>query len=247
MTAARKTLILASASPRRQELISLFNLPVKIQPSDVDENVPPGTSPGDMVEQLALRKALAVQKRCREEGTDGIVVGSDTIVVLDGRILGKPQGRTDAVRMLRTLQGSVHEVYTGLSCIDTAWSVKTEHIDRVEERLSRSGGSRSLSFGQTGRIRILDESDGGNPLAALGHTVSRVTFRPMKEDEIEAYVRSGEPLDKAGAYGIQGLGSFFVERIEGDYYSIMGLPVSLLYGILQTFGLNPLQQHAADY
>lgn len=207
-TAPRK-LILASSSPRRQELIRIFGLPVAIRASRADETTEEGMAPAAIVEQLSLRKAQAVASEWPDgpEGDGGIVIGSDTIVVLDGRVLGKPRDRSDAVRMLSALQGRAHEVYSGVACLDLG------------------GGER--------RAR---------PDALVGHTVSRVTFRPMSGEEIEGYVRTGDPLDKAGSYGVQGLGAVFIEKIEGDFYSVMGLPLNLLYQMLLKFDISPFQQ-----
>jgi septum formation protein len=199
-------LILASSSPRRQELIRMLGFPVRVIASHADESTPSGMQPSQIVETLSLRKAQTVAEQCDDPHTHGsIVVGSDTIVVLKDRVYGKPQGQEDAVRMLRELQGTTHQVYTGVACI------------------------------------LLEPGSKEQPKAVTGHTVNHVTFRTMSEHEIEGYVRTGEPLDKAGAYGIQGIGSVFIDRINGDFYSIMGLPLNLLYPMLQSFGASPFR------
>ncbi|MFC3798342.1 Maf family protein [Cohnella sp. GCM10012308] len=192
----RATLVLASTSPRRQQLIGLLGLPVEIMPSHADEDTPEGWSPARIVEALSHRKASTVLDRASQ--TPGaIVVGSDTIVVLDGDVLGKPKDREDAVSMLTRLAGRGHEVYTGLCCIEAA----------------------------SGR-------------AVVSHSVTRVFMRALSEDQIGRYVDSGEPMDKAGAYGIQEIGAMLVERIEGDFFTVVGLPVSMLAAQLGEFGLQ---------
>lgn len=224
------TLVLASSSPRRQELIRTLGLPVVVRASDADETVPGGWEPAAIVEELSLRKAQTVAQSLPEGGSAAertIVVGSDTIVVLDGRVLGKPADPLDAERMLSLLQGRSHQVYSGVACVEPS---------RAGIPV-REGAER---LGDITRLRVLSRLPAGEPDLAVGHTVSTVTFRPMSPREIEAYVRTGEPLDKAGSYGIQGVGSFFIEKMEGDFYSVMGLPLHLLYRMLQTFGIQPL-------
>lgn len=202
-------IVLASASPRRQAILAGLGLqiPVEVCESGADEQVPADWSPAQVVEQLAMRKAEAVyaqimQARSAAAESEGtVIIGADTIVVLDGEVLGKPAHGQEAASMLRRLSGRTHLVYSGIACLPA----------------------------------IGDES--GRQLASAGHTVSEVTFRVMEEAEIQAYVRTGEPLDKAGAYGVQGLGAIFVDQIAGDFYSIMGLSVNLLYTMLRPFGV----------
>lgn len=192
----KTTLVLASTSPRRQQLIGLLGLPVDIMPSHVDEDTPADWDPVRIVEELARRKASAVLDRAA--GIDGaIVVGSDTIVVLDGDVLGKPRDEQDAAAMLGRLSGRGHEVYTGVCCIEAA----------------------------TGR-------------AVVSHRSTRVYMRPLTDGQIARYVDSGEPMDKAGAYGIQEIGAALIDRIEGDFFTVVGLPVSLLAEQLAAFGLE---------
>lgn len=193
----QKKLILASSSPRRQELIASLRLPFEIKVSDVNEDTVPGLSPAEVVEQLSSRKAAAVCEMYKEQQqNDGIVIGSDTIVVLNGEILGKPKDKEDAFRMLNGLQGREHHVYSGVACID-------------------------LSTGKQ----------------IVSHQVTLVYMKPLTKTQIERYIDTGEPMDKAGSYGIQGLGATIVERIEGDYFNVVGLPVSLLSDLLQQFGI----------
>lgn len=202
------SLVLASSSPRRQELIGLLKLPVIVKASNADESVPEEWEPAKIVEELSLRKARATGESLAADGMGvepapepWIIVGSDTIVVVDGKVLGKPSDTEEAVSMLRSLQGRQHEVYTGVACLP-------------------GGGLK-------------------NTPAAVGHTVSKVTFSNMSDEEIRAYVQTGEPMDKAGAYGVQGMGALFIEKIQGDFYSVMGLPLNLLYQKLMEFGINP--------
>ncbi|RKP54240.1 septum formation inhibitor Maf [Cohnella endophytica] len=192
------TLVLASASPRRQELIALLGLPVRIIPSNVDENTPDDWSPAGIVEGLSLRKALAVQAELELTGDrSSIVVGSDTIVVLNSKVMGKPTDEQDAFRMLRELAGRTHQVYTGVTCA-------------------------RLSDGRT----------------STAHRITEVTMRNLSDEQISRYIATGEPMDKAGAYGIQEVGSLLVDSIEGCYFNVVGLPVSLLAVQLEQFGIT---------
>ncbi len=181
-------LILASASPRRRELITLIDKNVKIHPSDVDETLPEGIPSESAPEFLAVKKAKSVA----EIYPDDTVIGSDTSVIIEGEILGKPRNREDAKRMLLQLSGKVHKVITGCA-------------------IFKSG--RSISFSE----------------------VTEVRFHPLSEREIEDYLDTDEPFDKAGAYGIQGYGSLLVEGINGDYFNVVGLPVSRLAKVLKKF------------
>ncbi|MDX1741959.1 MAG: Maf family protein, partial [Rhodothermales bacterium] len=172
--------LLASSSPRRRHLLEVLGMPFSVVSESVSEDVDPLWSPVEVVENLALRKARAVA-RSRD---DAIVLGSDTIVVLDNTVLGKPADAAEAATMLETLSGRTHEVYTGLA----------------------------LVYSAQGR-------------QAVSHEVTHVTFAKLDRVEIDAYVASGSPLDKAGAYGIQeDLGATFVSSVNGDYYTVVGLP-----------------------
>ena len=180
-------LILASASPRRRELLHLITPDFIVDVSDVSEALPASISPADAVETLALRKAQAVAAR---HAPDDTVIGSDTVVVLGGEILGKPHDRADAAAMLRRLSGRTHEVVTGAAVLSGAYKT-------------------------------------------VFHSAALVTFAVMSEQEIAAYLDTGEPFDKAGAYGIQGYGARYIERVEGDYPAVVGLPVQRLYQALR--------------
>lgn len=183
-------LILASASPRRFELLKLITKDFLVATSQSDESLSPGILPRQAVMLLAQRKAEAVAANHPGEA----VIGADTIVALDDQIFGKPRDREQAAEILSILSGKTHEVYTGV-CI---WH---------------------------------------EGMADCFFRVARVTFAQMDKQEIAAYVASGEPDDKAGAYGIQGLGARFIVGIEGDYYTVMGLPVQALYQALRQKGL----------
>ena len=174
-------LVLASQSPRRSEILRQAGIPFVARPANVDETARPGESPEDYVKRVARDKAMAAGAAPSE-----IVLGADTVVVIDGEILGKPTGSADAARMLGLLAGREHEVLTGI-CL-------------------RRGADIVIDCART-----------------------RVWFTPLTREEIAKYVASGEPMDKAGAYAIQGLASKFVERIEGSYTNVVGLPIELVY------------------
>lgn len=224
-----KKIILASSSPRRKELLELVGIPFNIHPSDVIEKMDDDLEPSQIVEQLALQKAKDVAKYYDEE----IIIGADTIVVFQDQILGKPMNEEDAFRILKQLQGNPHLVYSGIALIDSKTGrSQTDHQERYSD---------TMYLGDSCQYRVLSESPNGKPQIFLGHSVSKVTFRPMNDEEIKAYIKTGEPLDKAGAYGVQGLGALFIEKIEGDFYSVMGLPLNLLYQMLLKVGMNPLK------
>lgn len=186
-----KRVILASRSPRRKELLDQMGVEHEIVVSDVDEEGLEHLAPEELVQALASLKAQAVAKDLLG---DVLVIGADTIVVLEGQILGKPKDALDAERMLRLLSGKMHIVYTGVSVVDIA--------NATEE-----------TFVQASKIYMKD----------------------MSQKEIKQYVDTKEPLDKAGSYGIQGRGGVFVEKIEGDYFSVMGLPIARLYDQLKKY------------
>ena len=187
-------IVLASTSPRRRELLGLLGLPFEVVASGYDEDLlsPGGLIPSDYVTQLARGKASEVAGRLDQ---DALVIGADTTVVLDGAYLNKPTDAADARRMLRTLSGRTHEVYTGLCLIGGA-EVQTDFA------------------------------------------VTEVTFDTLTDDIIAAYVTTGEPLDKAGAYGIQGKALSFIPSISGDYFNVVGLPLFLLSKMLSKFGIS---------
>ena len=179
-------LVLASASPRRAEILLQAGIPFTVRTAPVDETPASGEQPEDYVRRVAEMKVLAVN-----HAADETVLGADTTVVIDGEMLGKPADDSDARRMLALLSGRRHQVLTGVSI--------------------RRGPSLIRDFAATS-----------------------VWFAPMTEAEIEGYVASGEPRDKAGAYAIQGLASKFIDRIDGDYFNVVGLPIALVYRYLRT-------------
>jgi septum formation protein len=185
--------ILASSSPRRQQLMRQMGAEFIVIAPDIDEEKRTGEGPDALVERLALGKALAVTPERRP----GVVLGSDTIVVLDGDILNKPVDSDDAIRMLGRLSGRTHTVYTGFALVEI----------------------------ESGRRHV-------------DHERTEVTFRKLEEEEIKHYVASGSPLDKAGAYGIQDdFGAVFIERIAGDYYTVVGLPLAKVYVALREMAM----------
>lgn len=186
-------LVLASASPRRQELLRHAGIAFTVQPADIDESPLPGELPRQCVERLAREKALAVWKTRRRD----VVLGADTIVVVEKAILNKPTDASDAARMLRLLSGRAHEVITGICLV--------------------------------GPGQVRDET----PHAQVASESTLVTMSAISENEILEYVATGEPMDKAGAYAIQGRASRWIPRIEGDYTNVVGLPVALVYRMLR--------------
>ena len=177
--------ILASQSPRRRELFALFHLPFVVRVADVDETMSPEKGAYDEVARVSRLKALAV-----ERNDDDVVIAADTVVVCDGKILGKPHSPREAEEMLSLLSGREHQVMTGVTVL------RGEDADTFTE-------------------------------------VTQLRFRPLSQREIAAYVATGEPMDKAGAYGIQGKGCVLVEKIDGDYLNVVGLPVGKLCDILK--------------
>ena len=188
-------LVLASQSPRRRELLELMGLHhFLVRPARGEERAPAGLGPGELVEYLSRQKAREVAGRSRP---GELILGADTVVELEGRILGKPHSEEEAVEMLLSLSGRSHRVYTGLTLL-------RGEVCRTE------------------------------------HEVTLVSFAPLSPQRARAYVATGEPMDKAGAYGIQGRGCVLVEGIRGDYYNVMGLPLCRLGRMLEEFGINCL-------
>lgn len=181
-------LVLASQSPRRRELLArLGHRDFVVCPADVDETLAPGTPPDRAVEELSRKKALALSLP-----EDRVILAADTVVALDGKILGKPRDEAEAFSMLRMLSGRTHTVYTGVTA-------------------ARGGRART------------------------GHESTEVEFLPLTDGEIRAYIATGEPTDKAGAYGIQERGALLVRAIRGDYFNVVGLPLRLAAQLLREF------------
>jgi septum formation protein len=181
--------ILASASPRRRELLTLIGLPHEVRPADIDETYLAGEKPREHALRLAREKAARITDK------DAVVIGSDTIVVVDGDVLGKPANEADASRMLRRLSGRSHTVITAVA---VAWK---------------------------GRVAADAES-------------VEVTFHPLSDEQIRGYIATREPMDKAGAYGIQGFGATIVARVDGDYFAVMGLPLQRMVLLMRELGLT---------
>ncbi|MCI8549898.1 MAG: septum formation protein Maf [Lachnospiraceae bacterium] len=183
-------LILASASPRRSELLALTGLPFEVRPGNGEEIIHE-KEPDKIVEELSVVKA----ENALLESVDGdVIIGADTVVALDGVIMGKPGDEEEAFSMLKRLQGRSHEVYTGVTVL-------------------KKGSLEADTFSQRTVVYVL----------------------PMSDEEIREYIKTGEPMDKAGAYGIQGRFAVYVQGIEGDYQNVVGLPVSKLYGYLKKY------------
>lgn len=207
MTAGGKTVILASASPRRSELLWQVGIEPVVEPSHVEEVIT-STHPAAVVMELSAQKAEDIAALHRQE--EAVVIGADTVVAVDGQILGKPKDREDAIRMIGMIQGREHQVYTGVTLIfcgpekQMAAGEPDEHGTVVSEARGCSGAPGS-------RVTFAEETD--------------VQVYPMTREQIEAYVDTGEPMDKAGAYGIQGRFAAYVKGISGDYNNVVGLPV----------------------
>jgi septum formation protein len=193
----KERLLLASASPRRAEILKAVGWPFDKWPADIDETRRLREDPIKYVERLALEKASAVAAQQPSGAKSRLVLGADTVVLVADHLLGKPVDEKDAGRMLKILSGRWHEVVTSIALVRTG----------ADNRPSKN---RRVAYERT-----------------------RVKFAPMTANEIEWYVATGEPMDKAGAYAIQGRGARFIERIEGDYLNIVGLPVRLLYKLCQ--------------
>ena len=193
-------IILASASPRRRELLTQIGLEYEVAPSKVEEKITK-TLPEEAVQELALQKAEDVFERLERQGERNfLVVGADTVVSLDGCIMGKPEEEADACRMLRLLQGRMHQVYTG--------------------------------------VALCGKREDGQVICSSFYEKTDVAMYPMTQEEIMAYVETKEPMDKAGAYGIQGRGAAHIERINGDYNNVVGLPVGRLCQELKKCGFS---------
>jgi nucleoside triphosphate pyrophosphatase len=195
-------LVLASASPRRQELLRNAGISFAVQVADVDETPRPGEGARDCAERLAREKALKVWQARPQD----VVLGADTVVVVDGTILGKPADGDDAARMLRMLSGREHRVITGVCLIRPKF---------------RGQGS------------VAREQESLPEVVTISSDTTVVTMSAISDQEIVDYVATGEPMDKAGAYAIQGIASRWIPRIEGDYSNVVGLPVALVYRMLR--------------
>lgn len=187
-------IVLASASPRRKELLERMGLDFTVRVTDLDETMDPFADPTDEVARVAALKAKAVYPLCHD---GDVIIAADTIVVCDSLVMGKPRSESEAFSMLRRLSGREHQVMTGLCVL----------ADSYEETVT---------------------------------VTTTLRMRPLSDEEIRAYIATGEPMDKAGAYGIQGLAAMFVVGLDGDYYNVMGLPVCTLSMILRKCGVKLL-------
>lgn len=193
-----KQLILASQSPRRKMLLEQIGVNFEVYPSDIDEKTVEKTEPGEYVRSLSEKKALTVKEHLCSEGRNTFVVlAADTVVVLDGMILGKPADENEAFDMLNNLSDKWHEVMTGITVLDGDTGRKLTHVEKT-----------------------------------------RVKMRNLGSEQIKHYIETGEPLDKAGAYGIQGIGALLFERIDGCYYNVVGLPLYSVSVMLSQFGID---------
>ena len=192
------SIILASQSPRRRELLGQMGFSFTVRPAKGEELPHPELTPAQLVEELARQKALEVSA---EAEADDVVVAADTVVAIDGKVLGKPHDKVHAAQMLSALSGREHTVYTGVA------------VKRGETLL-------------------------------VEHEATQVRFRPLTEREIDLYIQTGEPMDKAGSYGIQGYGALLVEGIRGDYFNVVGLPICRLGRMLAQVGEDALAQCA---
>ena len=192
-----KNIILASASPRRKEILERTGLDFTVCKSDYEEDLDLPLRPRELARFLSRKKAEAVAHKYK----DALVIAADTFIVFKDNLLGKPHTDKEALKMLKMLNGKAHSVVTGFTILDTANSKK---LSRTAE--------------------------------------TKVYFKKLGKDEITAYVKSGEPLDKAGAYAVQGLGAVFVEKIEGDFFNVMGLPLCALAEGLKKFGVHVLKK-----
>ena len=190
-----KKIILASASPRRKELLAKIGLKFSIEKSNIEEGLDLKLTPKKLAERLSYRKAYKISKK----HSNAVIIAADTVVVLNGKIIGKPKNPKEAVSILKKLSGKIHSVITAFTIFDT----------KTSKSITKS-------------------------------VETKVFMKKLTEKEINYYVNTGEPLDKAGAYGIQGFGGIFIEKIDGDYYNVVGLPLTALIRELKNFGINVL-------
>ncbi len=234
MKHGKRTVILASNSPRRRELLELGGIDYLVDASDIDEDLLITDGAG-LVEELSKRKAEAVAKR----HPNSLLIGADTVVVLEDQILGKPKDEEDAKKMLRKLSGKTHLVMTGVSVVETGnrQELPAKETGNRQEIPAKEIGNRQEAA-ETGEVNEGKNNneigtseaseDGVIRRVTTFHETTEVTFYELSEDEIEDYVLTGEPLDKAGAYGIQGRGTLLVKEIKGDYNNVVGLPLARL-------------------
>ena len=215
----KRKIILASASPRRKEILGKLNTPFEICVSGCDEST-------DIQDPAKLVARLSELKASDVFGKNGkaLVIGADTVVAHNGHIMGKPHDRNEAVNMIREYAGDVHQVYTGVTIIvPELTSCEKKNIENITSKLKRYAENISVSLSNDNMLKVI-------------YSVrTEVEVAHMSEEEIENYVSGGEPMDKAGAYAIQGDFAPYISRISGDYYNVVGLPVSTVYSIIKNF------------
>ena len=196
-------IILASKSPRRRQLLSMMGLDFTVRTADIDETMDPSQTPAHEVAAVSARKAAKIAA----SHPDDVIVSADTIVVIDGKILGKPKDEADAIHMISSFQGKIHQVYTGVTLV---------FCGKPGENPSEQW--KTITFAEKTDVHVC----------------------PMTMEQIKAYVRTGESMDKAGAYGIQGRGALFIAHLDGDYFNVMGLPLCRLGQLLNELGVELL-------
>ncbi len=229
-------LILGSQSPRRRELLGRMGLEFSVLTAEIDETKYETEDPEASVRRICEAKARAVAQRLMRENSQfpilnsQLVIAADTIVVLDGKIMGKPHDAAEARAMLRALSGREHIVYTAFTLLPVP---EMQNAKCKMQNDFEATGNRQQATGDGGTVTC--------HLSPYTHCEKTyVKFRDLTPDEIAAYVATGEPMDKAGAYGIQNLGAMLVESIRGDYFTVMGLPVCQLALALKRYGIDPL-------
>lgn len=217
MTAAvRPLLVLASASPRRAELLARLGIPFVVQVSDVDETVQPGEDAVDLVRRLSVAKAEVALANASADDTDVVVVAADTVVVLDHEILGKPRDEADAASMLRRLSARTHVVFTGVAV-----------GRRTAAPPPTADGPLATALAESMRLEVAVEA-------------TEVTLTELTPADIDWYVATGEPADKAGAYAVQGAGAVFVSSLRGSADNVIGLPLAVTRRLLAEVGADPI-------
>ena len=212
-------LVLASNSPRRQQILKQVGIKFIVDPAAIDEDLTLDLPPRKLVEYLSKQKALEVAKRHKNK----IILAADTIVVCNNEIIGKPKNKADAKRILKLLSGKVHQVITGYTIIKPKTNEISPSLRSIEMTESKDVISTlSEVEGERSQFQIITNS-----------VISKVYFKTLTDQEIDDYIATGEPMDKAGAYGIQGRGALLIKKISGDYFNIVGLPISEIYDHLK--------------
>lgn len=227
-----KRLILASASPRRKEILGKTGLEFEIIVSDCDENIDE-KQPDKLVMELSKLKASDIASK----NPDALVIGADTVVSHKGLIMGKPKTREEAIKMIQNFADDIHQVYTGITLIIPATTENENEQAVVKEKIQKTLEDFEKRYGKKISYSVSEDSDAypGKHLTVTYNVCTDVHVLPMTEEEICRYVDTGEPMDKAGAYAIQGMFAPYISKIDGDYYNVVGLPISSVYSILKEF------------